>query len=159
MNSTNSLEDKDVPAEILEAFEILLNELLPIALDQLEDHGEFYPFAGTLSTDGTFEEVLGTAEEAHPDPAVFLEGLLDVLRGDVIQNKDIVAAGIVTDVEVTPPEGDQKVDAVCLELEHRLGEFHASFVQYTKDAKGRVEDKEMWICEGVRNVFPQIRQP
>ena len=91
------MSDTDARTEI----ENLMNAMIPLAIQKLEDAGEFAPFGGAMSSDGDIFSLAETneGEDALADPDEMIESLKDHMRG-AVRAGDYKATAIVFDVEV-----------------------------------------------------------
>jgi hypothetical protein len=89
----------------------LLDPALGFAQQQLDKHGEFYPFAVVVDTDGQQRMVAADLGSQSPESADVITTLIDTLTE---QRSRLRAAAIVADVRV-PENGN---DAVRVTLEH-----------------------------------------
>src|SRR5262245_43843972 len=113
----------------------LMSDLLPFAQRMLAEHGEFYPFGGSITTDGQHVSVGAKGESDMPPSKVLIDILISAFRGQVSEGH-IRAAGICYDVRVVPPGQIDKTDAVQLSLE-REGEAVDVFVPYAQLPDGQ----------------------
>ena len=94
-----------------------MNNVLPIAQEQLEKNGAFYPFSAVVGDDGSVR--LRSAHDAAETPRSqqLLHQLYDGTR---LERASILAVAFVADVRLpsTPK------DAIRVELEHREGHLH-----------------------------------
>jgi hypothetical protein len=102
----------------------LVNATLPFAQQMLERHGEFFPFAAAVTSDGAVE-LLGTdpGTDYRPASTEALDQLVGGLRDRV---GSLRAAALVADVRT----GES--DAVRVELEHRDGHAICVLLPYRK---------------------------
>src|SRR5918992_2306757 len=92
----------------------LLNVVLPFAQQELEKHGEFYPYAAAIGASGEPELIAGLPAEGgeHPASADVIDACVAALR----ERRDrIQAAAVVADVSAAD------CDAIQVELEHAEG--------------------------------------
>jgi hypothetical protein len=103
----------DTPEPVQSDLDLLADEALSAAQHLLEESGEFYPFAFTLTAKGTPQMAGADAGEGeHPASRSVLDLLYDSARA---QRDVLKAAAFVAWVET--PDGD----AVRVEAEHRDG--------------------------------------
>ena len=124
----------------------LLNLVLPLAQKLLGQHGQFYPFGASVSTDG---EASLTASDAglgeHPQPERVLAGVYDGARATAGENR---AAAFVSDVLINGS------DAVQVELEHRDGIALVVLVPYKPATLKRVPTfRDMTVAPGEPRVW------
>jgi hypothetical protein len=89
----------------------LLDPALGFAQQQLDKHGEFYPYAVVVDTDGQQRMVAADAGSDRPASADLITTLIAALSED---RNDLRAAAIVADVRL--PETSS--DAIRVTLEH-----------------------------------------
>jgi len=125
-----------VPTPKAEAEELLSFGLL-FAQKELERHGEFYPFAAAMGTDGKVVAVAVAMAEEHPNSQQVIEALVSALKSDVTR-KQYKATGVFVDTKVQPPGRNEKTDAIRAGLEHVAGYCVNVFVPYSRSSAGRV---------------------
>ena len=107
----------------------LVNAALPFATQQLEQHGEFYPYGVSRSTAGDESMVAGDPGAGErPASTAVLATLVEGLRRE---RDGLRAAALVADVRWS--DGD----AIRVELEHREGQAIAVLLPYNKKPFGR----------------------
>jgi hypothetical protein len=116
--------------------EELANRCIPFALKQIEEHGELYPFAGMMMTDGEFKGALAKSDVAKPTSEQVIEKLVAGLR-DEAAAKRIRATCIVAGGRMAPKEGAALMDAIQGRIEHIDGVAVEVYVTYTRDAKAK----------------------
>lgn len=133
--------------------EALLSAFLPFAKRMLAKHGEFYPYAGSMKTDGEIVS-LAAADEAtdHPSSATLIDILTQTLRDHAARN-EIRASVIVYDVLVTPPNETAKADAIRADLEHADGYRVAVIYPYKKKLFKRIDYKQEFATSFDPTVF------
>lgn len=104
----------------------LLNVTLGFAQQQLSTHGEFFPFAAALGTNGETEMIaaLPSASTDRPAPADVIASCLDQLT---TRRHRLRAAAVVSNVK-TSALGD----AIEVDLEHAEGHALQVVLPYTK---------------------------
>jgi hypothetical protein len=130
--------------------EQLLRYLLPVAEQQLNQEGEFMPYAATLDTAGEVNAVQA-ADGEEPDVSELLLALHAELREQAAQGA-IRASGIAADVTLTDPDSGEVTDAVQLELDHAEADAIDVYVPYTSGAEG-IEFGELVATSGQAPVF------
>jgi hypothetical protein len=126
----------------------LLNAVLPFAQQMLERHGEFYPYAATMTQVGEIEMKAGDPGAGeHPESL----SVLDVLyRGISTRLDTIRAAAVVSDVRLRDPD----TDAIRVEIEHQEGVVLALLLPYTKKRLGKgVKYGELMASSGERRIW------
>jgi hypothetical protein len=117
-----------------ENLEILLNEVLPLARQQLERTGRLVPFAAALDREEELE-----IHMPHGGGPADAEELADVLRAalrDGAEGDDYFATALCLDVRAQRASDSEPVDAICIELE-APGEALAAFLPYVRRDAGR----------------------
>lgn len=119
--------------EAQEQLDELLNVVLPFAQQELEKHGEFFPYAAAIGADGEPELIAARPAGGgeRPASADVIDACLDALAA---KRERIRAAAVVADVRTA--DGD----AIRVELEHAEGQAIAVFVPYSKKRFGRGVD-------------------
>jgi hypothetical protein len=129
----------------------LLNFLLPFAERMLSQHGEFYPYAAALDSDGAVSAVGIDMHDDSPDVGELLIALHQGLRERAAEGA-IRASGIAADVTLTDPDSGETTDAVQVELDHADADAVDIFVPYETKAEG-IEFGELVAAEGREPVF------
>ncbi len=107
----------------------LLDAVLPAAQQLLDSHGEFYPFAAKVNSDGELAMLAAHTGDERPRS----NELLDALSAGALSQLDSLrAVALVSDVRL--PESS---DAVRVELEHEDGVAMAVLLPYKKRRFGR----------------------
>jgi hypothetical protein len=109
--------------------EKLINELLPVSERLLIEYGEFYPFAGYLtSTDKIVQVGALDPQTNHPQP----QALFAILRSSLKhQDRQCKAIAIVLHVSITLPGSPIKSDAIKVLVEHVDGYSADVFFPYS----------------------------
>jgi hypothetical protein len=129
----------------------LLNFLLPYAEQMLNQHGEFYPYAAALDSDGELNAVGADVEDDTPDVGELLLALHQGLREQAAEGA-IRASGIAADVTLTDPDSGETTDAVQVELDHADADAVDIFVPYQTGGQG-IKFGELVAAEGREPVF------
>jgi hypothetical protein len=115
--------------EAQEQLDELLNVVLPFAQQELEKHGEFFPYAAAIDASGEPELVAAVPAEGGERPAS--TDVIDACLAALGEKRErIQAAAVVADVST--PDGD----AIRVELEHAEGHAIAVFLPYSKKRLG-----------------------
>jgi hypothetical protein len=138
-------------AEPNEEIQDVLNFLLPFAERMLTEHGEFYPYAATMSVDGEVTAVSTERGDEDPDVSDLLVELHAHLREQAAEGS-IRASGIAADVTLTDPDSGETTDAVQVELDHAEGDAVDVYVPYESAGEG-VKFGELVAAEGREPVF------
>jgi hypothetical protein len=124
----------------------LLDAALPFAQQQIETHGEFFPYGVALDSDGTLGMLAGDPDGSEqPASLDVLAVLFDGLRS---QRDQLRAIAVVSDVRLADS------DAIRVELEHREGPAMAVFLPYRRspilegfefgDLSAAPADRQVW---------------
>ena len=139
-------------AEPTEEIQEILNFLLPFAEQMLSEHGEFYPYAAALGSDGEVSAVGADLEDDDsPDVGEVLLALHEGLRKQAAEG-EIRASGIAADVTLTDPDSGEITDAVQVELDHADADAVDIFVPYETEGDG-IKFGELVAAEGREPVF------
>jgi hypothetical protein len=114
----------------------LLDLLMGFAVEMLEQHGEFFPFAGVITANGELQQLGGYTGDEHPASADVLQLLEDGLRE---RGDDIRAAAVASDVRVADEATGADQDAVRVHIEHREGDAVDVYLPYVKKRLKGVE--------------------
>ena len=102
----------------------MLDAALPFAQQMLAKHGEFHPYALSMSAGG---EVAMVAADVGKEKAASLDVLALLYEGLAARAQELRAAAIVSDVKLGSGE-----DAIRVEVEHREGGALAVVLPYKK---------------------------
>ncbi|SDI90769.1 hypothetical protein SAMN05444157_0741 [Frankineae bacterium MT45] len=125
----------------------LLGPALGFAQEQLAKHGEFFPYAVVVRTDGQTEMDSARPDSNNDRPAS--DEVIGACRITLAERRDqLRAAAIVADVRL--PSGD----AVQVELEHTEGPALVVQLPYLKKRFGRaISYGELQVGPGTRHVW------
>lgn len=112
----------------------LVGVAIEFAQQQLADHGEFFPFAAAVRTDGEIEMIAGRPDPAdeHPSSVDVIDTCIDALRS---KRNNLRACAIVADVTLTAP---MRSDAIRVDLEHLDGHALAVALPYAKKRRREI---------------------
>lgn len=108
----------------------LLDLLLKFAQQMLRKRGEFFPFGGTVSSEGQVSMTAADTGDQRPASQAVVELLAGGMRAQASAGQ-IRAAAICYDSRFTP-EGGAKTDAIAVSLEHRDGDAVLVMQPYSK---------------------------
>lgn len=105
----------------------LLDVVLGFAQQQLDTHGEFFPYAAAIGVDGQAKMIAARSDagDEHPGSAQVLDACLVALADT---RNTIRAGAIVADVRLP----DLGSDAIQVDLEHIEGHALTVLLPYTK---------------------------
>jgi len=135
----------------------LLNDLLPFAERMLAEHSEFYPFGGSITSDGQHISVGAKGSSDQPKSRELIDIMTNEFRSQASEGK-IRAAGICFDVRVIPPGQIDKTDAIQLALERKGGDAVDVFIPYAQLPDGAFTYGELFACERTPTLFVQQHQ-
>ena len=139
-------------AEPSDEIQEILNFLLPYAERMLTEHGEFYPYAAALDSDGELNAVDAEVhDDDSPDVGEVLLALHEGLRERAAEGA-IRATGIAADVTLTDPDSGDTTDAIQVELDHAEADAVDVFVPYETESDG-IKFGELVAAEGREPVF------
>jgi len=131
--------------------EEIMNALLPFAKQMLEQHGEFFPFGGTMKSNGEITYTAGYDGREPPPSVDVIKLLKDGFRSGA-RSGQYKATALVYDVRVVLPSSGQKSDAVAVALDHRDSYSVVVYFPY-QIASGKVLFGEVFAEKGEANVF------
>ena len=108
----------------------LLDPLLKFAQEMLRKQGEYYPFGGTITSEGQVSLTAADTGDERPASQEVIELLASGMRAQAKAGR-IRAAAICYDSRFTP-EGGEKTDAIAVALEHRDGDAALVMQPYSK---------------------------
>ena len=126
--------------------------LLPFAQQQLEKHGEFFPFAASIDTSGAIAMVAVDLDEKQPPSTDVIESLYEVLARSAASG-EIRAAGICADVRITPPGSAVQTDAIRTAIEHAQGDPVEVLVPYAKKRIRGFQFGDLFAQAGTARIF------
>lgn len=96
---------------------LLLDELLPFATQQLQKHGEFYPFAAVMLTNSQIQLLATYDGDNHPESQKVIDELeQSFIRG--AKNNEYKATALAYMIAIRHPETKKREDAICINLDH-----------------------------------------
>jgi hypothetical protein len=131
--------------------DLLLDHLFGFAKQQIERHGEFFPFAAAVGADGELRPVATQLDEEHPASTDVIDDLYRVLTTEASSGA-IRAAGVCADVLITPPGSETKTDALRADLEHTAADPVQVFLPYRKKRLRGYEWGELFAQVGDRHL-------
>ena len=132
--------------------EKLMNKLLPFAKRMLQEHGQFLPFGGTMSRDGTI--VCTGAHDGREQSS--LGDLIQFMRQDA-KRGNIKACAIVSDVRAVPPDSEVKTNAVWIQLDHVTHYFIEVFLPYCITHSNKVYFGGLYTRTGQTIIFDKLK--
>ena len=133
----------------------LFDDLQPFAERMLREQGEFYPFGGSITSDGRHISVGAKGSSDRPDAQELIEIMTSAFRREAAQGS-IRAAGICFDVRVVPPGQVDKTDAIELSLEREGGDAVEVFIPYASLPGGEITYGQIFATERTPTMFVQL---
>ena len=121
-------------------YDSLLNALMPFAEQMLKKHGEFFPFGAAVSPTGEVTAHATYDGNELPPSEEVIASLTKSFQSEAREGK-IRAAGICYDGRII--QGDKKVDAIMMTMEHQSGNASKVCVPYTKGWFGKYNFGQM----------------
>lgn len=134
-------------APVPEDFAMLLEHVIPLAVEHLAYEDFFAPFASAQSDAGPAD----VAPEFTSGDRVY-EPLHNALRAGA-EGGRYRATALVWDATATPADGGAPTDLIVAKLDHQRGPSATAYVPYTRTA-GHVELKELYVEDGAGDIFP-----
>jgi hypothetical protein len=131
--------------------EELVNAVLPHAEGMLIAHGEFFPFGGALTPDGSFAELSVSEEHRHSPVDVIVEELKSGLR-DGVESRDFRATALVFPIQAELSDDAGDTEAVAIALDHQANFSVVLIIPYVL-SEGAVEFGEAIAQEGAHEIF------
>jgi hypothetical protein len=129
----------------------LLDMLLPFAQQELEKHGEFFPFAASIDSSGALGLVAVDLGDEHPASTDVIDAIYEALARSAAGG-EIRAAGICADVRITPPGSSDQTDAIRTSIEHAEGDPVEVFMPYAKKRMRGFEFGELFAQSGAPRI-------
>jgi hypothetical protein len=140
----------EIPEEARNDYDALLQALLPFAEEMLKKHGEFYPFAMAMTTQGEVSAHMTYDGKEMPEPAQVLANLNQVFQEEAREGK-VRATGICSDGRISL--NGKETDAIIATLEHVSGEACKACVPYKKGLFGGYKFGQISVGRAEPKVF------
>ena len=128
-------------------FDALLDAVFGFAREQIERHGEFFPFGAVIAADGELRMVATQMAKERPLSQDVIDDLYSVLTAEATSGA-IRAAAVCADVLVAPPGTQTKADALRADIEHIAGHPTQVFQTYKKKRLRGYEFGEIFGIDG-----------
>ena len=135
-----------------EDLEELLNFLIPCAQQFLAKSGEFYPFAASMTPDGTVRQNMSGTGEEFPNSDKLIAILIDGFREEALVGR-LKATGICYDARVLLEGAKERTDAICVRLEHADGDAVEIVLPYTGASAGAITYDELVMTSAKGEIF------
>jgi hypothetical protein len=139
--------------QVIEDIQALINIFFPFAEELIVKYGEFYPYAGAITTEKEFVSVGFHEDNKHLSPEKVIASLKNTIKP--VSEKYIVVA-IFYDVKTKDPDTGKTEDAIAVFVEHKDSEkAYEFFYPYTLEG-----ETEFVVGESYGNSIPkEIFQP
>ena len=134
-----------------EQCEVLLDQLLPFAEEQMKKYREFYPFAAVILMDDTTELTACHDGNEHPESKDVMNDLIQIHKQLASAGK-IKVSGIAWNASVASADG-KPFDAVIVSLEHKDGYSVIIGKPYKIGLFKKVTFGSLFAIEGKHNIF------
>lgn len=134
-----SAEQKE---QVLEEMNLLTAQATQLAINAVQEHQTFYPFAMIMLRDGKTEMLgwSGAEGEPLPKPEEWAMGLYFRLRKMATERPEIVSSVVARMAQPETREGDDKVPGIMVQSDHRLANNGTiMFVGFPMTAEGKRE--------------------
>jgi hypothetical protein len=150
MSENSSENDAQDPSH--DDLDALLEPLIGLATEALGEHGEFYPAAAALTTDGEVTILDIEPESEDPEPEEFV-GQLASRLSEMASAGEIRASGIAVNVQIDQEDGEP-TDAILVNLEHQ--DMDPVDVALPYELHGdHIHTGELMAAPGERRVFTE----
>lgn len=144
--------DEEITPLVKEDVEALLNELMPMAEQQLAKHREFFPFGAAMDVNGQMIQTEAWTGEDEPTASDLVDSLVSAFQ-EQAESEEIRASAILIDCLTVPPGETEQVDAVAARLDHLDGYSAVVFFPYEIGNDGTVSFAEPFAHEGDDEIF------
>lgn len=145
-------EGQQIPEATAKDFETLVNRSVPFALEQIQKHGEFYPYATVITKDGEFQPAVAKPETDRPTSQQVIDMLTEELRRRAAKGELRVVC-IVVGGRLAKDPGAAPQDVIQARLEHVDGTAVEVYVPWTRGKDKKVQPGEGFAGRGVPVIF------
>jgi hypothetical protein len=131
--------------------EMLLGALLPFAEKMLAEHGEFYPFAATMSDAGECEMAAVADDGEEPSPQQLIDLYVEQFRTEA-KTGEFKATAIIYHATTIPPGKTQEENTVIGAVDHRGGFSAKICFPYSLQA-GQLKLQKPYAAAGNNQIF------
>jgi hypothetical protein len=132
--------------------EKLLDALLPFAEKMLQEHREFFPFGGSMASDGTITHE-GASNGTEQPPSQELIDLLKQAHQRNASTGNLRACASVYDIRTIPPGRAEKQDAIAAAIDHVSGYSAIVIFPYSFDNSQTLRVERPFAVEGAHDIF------
>jgi hypothetical protein len=130
-----------------EECEALVDALLPFAVQQLEAHGDFYPYGGALNEAGQVVTVGVYQGDEAPDSLKVADDLRTALREGA---GNFRATALISNVKASYGPDARQTDAIAAAVDHRDAYSVVGYFPYARDGS---EPAEVFTGPGEHLIF------
>lgn len=142
-------EAQTTPKEDVES---LMNEGIGFAVEMLENHGEFFPYARVMGSSGEISVVAYDHGREFPPSQDVIDGLTQAFQAGAASG-DYRATALFFDVRAVLAGSSEPTDAVAVALDHREDHSVVVYFPYTI-ANGQVMFGQISAARGDGAIFP-----
>jgi len=132
--------------------EMLIGALLPFAEQMLREHGEFYPYAATMSLSDECAMAAIAEDGEEPSPSELITKYKELFRSES-ESGEFKATAIVYMGLTMPPGKPEQQNTVICAVEHRDGFCAKVCFPYTLDASRNLEMLEPFATAADSEIF------
>ncbi|QDU34666.1 hypothetical protein KS4_27370 [Poriferisphaera corsica] len=134
-----------------EIAESMLDALIPLAEEQLVEHGEFYPFGGIVNGEGEILAILGEDDESEVDSHDMIEHLKREFQSQAVEG-EINACCVLYEASVEDPDTEELTDAIVADVDV-TGGYTIKVCQMYELKDGECELGNLFAMEGEGEIF------
>lgn len=143
---------QQIPEATAKDFETLVNRSVPFALEQIDKHNEFYPYATVLLKDGTFEPAVAKPDNDRPTSQEVIDMLVAELRRRAAKG-EIRVVCVVVGGRLARDQGSPPEDVIQARLEHMDGTAVEVYVPWKRGKDKKIQPGEGFAGRGVAQIF------
>lgn len=131
----------------------LLDAVLPLAEQQLLEHGDINPYGGAITSSG--EAVQVASQDDDDGEPLSRTDSMSVIRKAFIEaaaSKEYKCTALVRAARVASPETNEEYDAIAIELDHETDYSVVVYVPYSL-VDDAIEYGETFIDAGENEIF------
>ena len=136
------------PRDEMNAF---LDPLFTFAKRMLDEHGEFFPFGATISSEGQLA-MSGAMTDSDQPPSLELIDLMEEAFRQAASRGEIRASAICLDVLIRP-SGAEPTDAIEIRIEHQDADPVSVHLPYKKRRLRGIDYGDLSASPGTPRVF------
>jgi hypothetical protein len=130
----------------------LLREAMAMAVQLLDDHGEFYPFGLALELTGIVKRMGLQIDTQYPSTTDLMAQIQTRFRDGVLMD-GLLSTALVYEVSMDLPDSAVPVDAITVELDHAEDLSLVIAYPYLWSEEGDLYFKDPIVMEGSHDIF------